>query len=498
MCIVVYMNINTTTTPAKPLKIHPQWAWRMGREPFRARYVGATLISIIVAFGVFAPVFFIGALLWGFSLFVFFIACMRILALAITVKGIQTSTYVEPPNTKWPTFTILVPLYQEAHMVNGLVKHLLSTNYPHDLLDIVLVVEQDDTLTCSAVKHNLPNPVRYFLVPPSAPRTKPKALNAAFAATPKSQRGDIITVYDAEDRPHPEQLTQAALAFAADPELAVAQAPLGYFNDRENLLTALFGLEYAALFHVWNPALARLGLPFTLGGTSNHIRKDVLESCGGWDSYNVTEDADLSFRMHALSRRGQKLKMGTIAPPTEEEAVSNVKDWTSQRSRWLKGFMQTWCVHMRFQKHAPDGGKFPWRTRARNLFSLHITVGTALLAAFLHLPSLMIMTIIYVCSINNALPSGLLPVVMCTGVAGYGAAILTGMVGALRAGKPHLVKYAILMPLYWLLYFWPALIAAYEIILAPTYWRKTTHHSTATSLPNPGEPPLEPAIPVHI
>jgi cellulose synthase/poly-beta-1,6-N-acetylglucosamine synthase-like glycosyltransferase len=475
MCIVVYMCVNTTTTPTKPLEIKSQWAWQINCTSFRAWYAGAVLVSILVAFGVFAPVVFVSALLWSFSFFVLFIACLRILALIITMKGIRPSNFTEPPNTKLPTFTILVPLYQEAHMVNELVKHLLSTNYPHNLLDIVLVVEADDKPTCSAVNCDLHHPLRSFMVPPSGPRTKPKALNAALGSTPESRRGDIITVYDAEDRPHPDQLMQAAMAFTADPELAVVQAPLGYYNDKENFLTALFGLEYAALFHVWNPALTRLGIPFTLGGTSNHIRKDILESCGGWDAYNVTEDADLSFRIHALSRAGQTLKMGTIFPPTEEEAVSNVKDWTSQRSRWLKGFMQTWCVHMRFQKHAPDSGGFSWGTRVKNLFSLQITVGATLLAAFLHLPSLLIMTIIYMRSINNVPPSDLLPLLMCTSIVGYGAAILTSMIGALRAGKPHLVKYAILMPFYWLLYFWPALIAAYEIILAPAYWRKTAH-----------------------
>jgi len=472
------MGANKPTDMIGSLKIRDQWAWQTALISFRARYAVLAFVSTIVVFGGFLPSVFTSALLWSFSFFIVFVACLRILALVITVKETQRSPHIEPANNKWPTFTILVPLYQEAHMVSELVKYLLSTNYPHDLLDIVLVVEEDDDLTCLAAKRNLPYPLRVFIVPPSEPRTKPKALNAAFDATPKSQRGDIITVYDAEDRPHPDQLRQAARAFTADPMLAVVQAPLGYFNDRENFLTTLFGLEYAALFHIWNPALARLGIPFTLGGTSNHIRRDILESCGGWDSYNVTEDADLSFRIHALNRKGQRLKIGTITPPTDEEAVSNIKDWTSQRSRWLKGFMQTWRVHMRFQKHAPDGGNFPWGTRVRNLFSLHITVGATLLTAFLHLPSLMIMAIIYVRSINDVLPPGLWIIVICTGIIGYGAAILTGMVGALRAGKPHLVKFAVFMPFYWLLYFWPALIATREIIFAPAYWRKTAHVGT--------------------
>ena len=159
--------------------------------------------------------------------------------------------------------------------------------------------------------------------------------------------------------------------------------------------------------------------------------------------------------------------------------------------------MQTWRVHMRFQKHAPDGKKFSLLTRAINLFALHITVGATLLAAFLHLPSLIIMAILYIVGTNDSLPTGLPLIVIYTGIMGYGAAILTGIIGALRANKPHLVKYAVLMPFYWLLYFWPALIAAYEIIFVPAYWRKTVHVGitnpvTQTNGMKTGNPTLEP------
>ena len=181
-------------------------------------------------------------------------------------------------------------------------------------------------------------PFKLFKVGPSEPRTKPKALNSALETIPETSHDDIITIYDAEDRPHPYQLKAAALALSADPELAAVQAPLGYYNDNRNLLTRFFSLEYAALFHVWNPALYHLHLPFTLGGTSNHIRRSVVESVGGWDSHNVTEDADLSFKINALSQKNNEMKIGCIAYGTQEEAVDNYTAWIHQRSRWLKGF----------------------------------------------------------------------------------------------------------------------------------------------------------------
>lgn len=460
----------------------PAWSWTGGPKKPHVRWI---LLVITLALCLFIAVFpfrFTDVVLFGFGCFIVLMAAMRLLAVVVTIDNNPNSFEVkEGSDIAWPKFTVLVPLYREAHMVTSLMKHLSAIDYPKDRLDIVLITESDDLPTCWAVMYQLRGSFRIFEVPPSEPRTKPKALNAALMAIPPSERGDIITVYDAEDRPHPHQLKQAALKLMREPNLAAVQAPLNYYNDKENLLTALFSLEYAALFHVWNPALAKLGLPFTLGGTSNHIRRDILEACGGWDAHNVTEDADLSFRITAMSRQNRKLKIGTITLPTQEEAVSNHKDWVAQRSRWMKGFMQTWRVHMRSQQTAPDGKPFSKLARVRNLLALQITVGSTLLAAYLHVPSLLIMIGIYAANICDVIslqwPLAFL-MVMATG---YGAAILTGIIGAIRAKKPYLVKYTVLMPLYWLLYFRPVLMATREIIVAPAYWRKTVHKGTSNS-----------------
>jgi len=439
------------------------------------------------------------------SIFVIFMASLRLISILITARD-QSQTNLHVPNepaiepvankpVAWPRFTVLVPLFREAHMVNRLMDNLSKIDYPADRIDIILVTEADDLPTCWAVRRNLRPPFSLFEVPPSQPRTKPKALNAALAAIPPERRGDIITVYDAEDRPHPGQLKQAALALMADPDLGAVQAPLGYYNDRDNFLTTFFGLEYAALFHVWNPALARLGLPFTLGGTSNHIRKTVLEAAGGWDACNVTEDADLSFRITAMNQKGHALRIGTISLPTEEEAVSSYKNWTAQRSRWLKGFIQTWRVHMRHYKTAPDGGHFYLASRMKNMFSLQITVGATLLSAYLHVPSLIIMTMLYIASLTGAYSPQHPLMILLILLGGYGAAILSAIIGARRAGKLHLVKFSVLMPLYWLMHFIPVLMASREILVAPDYWRKTTHKGTQTMPERTKEQALEPACP---
>ena len=167
-----------------------------------------------------------------------------------------------------PTYTVLVPLFHEAQMVSQLMKGLGALKYPQDKLDIILITEAVDPITTEAVAKALHPPFRQIVVPQGSPQTKPRALNYAL----QTSHADFITIYDAEDRPHPDQLLAAIAAFEARPDWAAVQAPLDYFNFDDNWLTRQFALEYAALFHVWVPFLTRLGLPFPLGGTSNHMR----------------------------------------------------------------------------------------------------------------------------------------------------------------------------------------------------------------------------------
>lgn len=135
-----------------------------------------------------------------------------------------------PPSTNrlLPTYTVLVPMYDEPEVLAMLVKGLAALDYPVDRLDIVLVLEARDRATLDAARRlALPPHMRIVLVPAGGPRTKPKALNYALA----SARSELVVVYDAEDRPEPDQLRRAAAAFAeASPDVACVQARLNVFN----------------------------------------------------------------------------------------------------------------------------------------------------------------------------------------------------------------------------------------------------------------------------
>ncbi len=244
------------------------------------------------------------------------------------------------PLTRAPVVSILVPLFREREIASRLIERLARIDYPVELLDILLVVEESDTITQRTIaRTRLPTCMRQVVVPLGQVQTKPRALNYAIDFC----RGSIIGVYDAEDRPDPAQIRDVVDAFAMrGPEVACLQGILDYYNARQNWLSRCFTVEYATWFRVVLPGLARMGLVVPLGGTTLFFRRAALEALGGWDAHNVTEDADLGLR---LARHGYRTEL--IETVTQEEANCRAWPWVRQRSRWLKGYAMTYAVHMR-------------------------------------------------------------------------------------------------------------------------------------------------------
>lgn len=357
-----------------------------------------------------------------------------------------------------PIITVMLPVYHESHMIRKLLAHVTRANYPSDKLDIIILCEPDDPASIRAAQLHAGDNIRVMIGNGIAPKTKPNAMNQALPIA----RGEIITVYDAEDRPHRQQLRTAAEALTANADLAVVQAPLSYYNANQNWLTRQFAIEYAAFFYVWVPFLVRLGLPFPLGGTSNHIRRVALEEAGAWDAYNVTEDADLSFRFAALG-----WESGYISCPTMEEAVSNYPSWEKQRSRWMKGYMQTWITHM----------KRPWlpfgRTALKRIATLQLTIGMTLICGLFHVPG--ILFTLWTLSAAPTLNISALYMLPAIIALAYIFGVLIGIAGVKRSGQRWLVPHCLMMPIYWLALFFPTIRALWELWRSPFHWHKTDH-----------------------
>ncbi len=358
-----------------------------------------------------------------------------------------------------PTYTIIAPLYREAEVVAELVQNLMALDYPRDRLQALIVLEADDELTKAAVRAlDLPAFVQVLIAPPGTPKTKPRACNHALDRA----RGELVVIYDAEDMPEPGQLREAAARFAAaDPRVACLQAPLRIENPGFSLfLPSQFRLEYAAHFEVLLPALARWGLPFPLGGTSNHFKTAALRQVGGWDPYNVTEDADVGFRLVSSGRR-----LNVIRRATWETAPTTWGQWFPQRARWIKGHMQTVAVHAR--------GRVA--RQPRNAAALALTLVQSVMSSHLHGP---VMLIAGAAATVDYLPDGAFsipPLDLALYVFGWGSAALAATRGVLRAGGRPKFLDLFGMPAYWMLQSVAAAKALHQFITAPHHWDKTRH-----------------------
>lgn len=373
------------------------------------------------------------------------------------------------PEDELPPYTILVPAYGEPEVVGDLIAALNGLDYPRDRMQALLLLEEDDSPTIEAARaagigtagseH-----ITIVLVPAADPRTKPKACNYGLHAA----TGDIVTIYDAEDIPDPLQLRRVVAAFRTLPRSVVCiQAKLSFHNARQNLLTAWFTMDYGVWFSFLLPGLMRSNAPIPLGGTSNHFRRTVLTAIGAWDPYNVTEDADLGVRIAA---RGYSTAV--IDSVTLEEANPDVINWVRQRSRWYKGYLQSWLVHARrpvalWRKIGPVGFlRFTLILAGTPVIAcLNLVFWFITLAWVLGQPPL----------IEDIFPAAVYFPALIALVFGNAATVYMNLVACRENGRPDLLIACLTSPLYWLLMAIASAKGCWQLLRNPSYWEKTFH-----------------------
>ncbi|MFZ0425734.1 MAG: glycosyltransferase family 2 protein [Xanthobacteraceae bacterium] len=364
-----------------------------------------------------------------------------------------------------PVFTVLVPMFREAAMLPRLAESLRNLDYPLGKLDIKIVLEAGDLETIAAARNlGLEGVFEIIIVPASEPQTKPKACNFAL----RFARGEYLVIYDAEDRPEPDQLRKVVATFRrSPPNTACLQCRLSYYNVNENWLTRMFTLDYALWFDQVLPGLERMGMPIPLGGTSNHFRTDVLRELHAWDPFNVTEDADLGIRI------GQKgYRVGVVDSTTFEEASCHTRQWIRQRSRWIKGYMQTLLVHTRRPLH------FLRTAGPLGFLGFVFFIGGTVLAGLLN-PIFWLFYVIWLvaaaASFDPIFPEPLLFLCLFNLLAGNGAFTYLIMLAPIRRGWLELIPFSFTLFAYWLLISIAAYRGLWQLIRDPYFWEKTEH-----------------------
>lgn len=442
----------------------PELSARVVLNSWQGAVLGAGLLALPAAL-ILAPVATMFVLHGFFSLL--FFACVFLRLAAVRHANPGRYAPLKPVNKEdLPIYTILVALRNEAEIVPDLLVALGRLQWPRDKLEIKLICESDDTATLQALEaQSLRSLVEIVKVPPAAPRTKPKAL--AFAL--QLAAGDFVALYDAEDRPHPQQLLEAWQRFrTADLQTACLQAPLVISNWNGGMLPRMFAFEYAALFRGLLPWLSRKQLMFPLGGTSNHFRKAALETVGGWDPYNVTEDADLGLRLHRFGFRSE-----TITRPTFEDAPDDLAVWVRQRTRWFKGWLQTWLVHMRAPGLlAREMGPASFLT-AQVLFAG--MVASALVHPLLILALAGVTAKIAWVGAVDSFDAVLLVVDSLNLACGYLAFLILGRATLTTPERDGFWNVVLWTPAYWLLMSAAAWRSIWQLYRQPHLWEKTPH-----------------------
>jgi glycosyltransferase involved in cell wall biosynthesis len=456
------------------MKERPSWSAKTGLAPWQ-RYFASIGLGLSVGALVEAP--WEALTVTALMLSLFFLLAM-ILRLTALLNLLFPGKKEKPPpllrDEQLPRYTVFVPLFKEAAILPHLADALAKLDYPAPKLDIKLVLESVDTATIEAAAAlQFPGNVDLIVVPDRQPRTKPKALNYAL----QFATGDYAVIYDAEDRPEPDQLRKAAAVFhRASPDVVCLQARLDYFNAKDNWLSRQFTIEYATLFRGLLPLLSRFGLPLPLGGTSNHFRIGALRELGAWDPYNVTEDADLGMRLH---RSGYRARM--LDSTTYEEACCQSMPWIKQRTRWLKGWLQTFGVHMRQPSTALREMKLAG-------FLAFLAYFAGIIVPALTHPFFYIVLAAetyrgtpfsHAASLRDQL---LLAIGVANFAGGYAINLLLGAACLRRSGHRGLWPHAVFIPLYWLYVSAAAYRAVWQLFRAPFYWEKTEHRVSKTFL----------------
>ena len=431
------------------------------------------LISALVWTGAFFPVQVIIGVICVISIVFFAGTLFKFLVAMIgakydVVERVSAADVAALREEDLPRYTILVPVFREANIVAQLVENLGRIDYPVDRLEVLVLIEEEDHLTRDAFLASSP-PAHFHMItiPEGFPQTKPRACNVGlFFAT-----GDYLVIYDAEDEPDPDQLKKAVVMFRrGGRKMVCVQAALNYFNADENVLTRMFTLEYSYWFDYMLAGLDSSALPIPLGGTSNHFRTSALVELGGWDPYNVTEDADLGIRASALGYR-----VGVVDSTTMEEANTSIPNFIRQRSRWIKGYMQTSLVHARQPRKLIR--EIGWRRFLSFALLIGGTPATFLGVIPLYLATLF--TIFIPAEVlEQFFPVWLLWICLVNFIVGNSVMVYLSMMGPYKRGTFNLILWALLNPAYWILHSIASYKGLWQLITKPHHWEKTLHGLT--------------------
>lgn len=460
---------------------HPQFSSK-GFGWQRVKGVLAVASVLLVLAAVVAPVSTVLAIMAAVNVAYFVLNPAKLLlstgAFFRTKQRFSRKEIASLERAQLPIYTILVPLKHEVASIPHLLRSLQALEYPPEKLDIKLAVEVTDTQTLAALqkaglsvdeREGKPEFRSYHVVkvPVQELSTKPRSCNYAL----QFARGKLVVIYDAEDEPDPQQLLYAYLTFLDSKLNTIClQAPLNYYNPHQNVLTRCFTAEYTFWFDVLLPALVWWGVPIPLGGTSNHFQVNALKEIGHWDAYNVTEDAEVGWRLSRLGYRA-----GVVDSYTLEEANSQVWNWVRQRTRWQKGFLLTLLIYLRDPLQLYRDLGFKAAVLSLIIFATTVFLPLINLWLWLYFISTTFGILLNIQALVSFMPEWLFWVSLANLLVGNGIYIAMHAVGIIWSRKWGLLWILPLLPAYWVLQAVSSYRSVWQLLHKPYLWEKTVH-----------------------
>lgn len=412
-------------------------------------------ILYVLAFGYDGTVLALNLFSFGFFMYRFILSLLGL-------RGDSDSGSKVEYSEDLPKYCVLLPMRNEPiPVIKALIKNMEKLNYPKDKLDVVMLIDSDDDYLEDAKKLEIPSHFRILSSEATFPFTKPKVCNLGLITTD----AEYVTVYDAEDAPDPDQLLKVLYKFQEDEKVACVQCRLHYNNKNHNWLSKFFNLEYLTWFSLTIVGLDKVqgkNAVIPLGGTSQHLKvKDLIE-IGGWDAVNVTEDADLGVR---LARLGKRTVMSDSV--TNEIAVTELKHWIPQRTRWQMGFMVTYINHCkRFFSLSKELGFFGFFHFMMSIFGNFINPLITPLLFVIWFRSTFL-------GYSGETYLDTLPWITLIG--NFILIVATHLIATIKYQNGRFWYMALLQPVYYLLQVVTVHRAVYKLITAPYKWEKTAH-----------------------
>src|SRR5947207_2698549 len=283
------------------------------------------------------------------------ITALEILYLVITILitaqaifNIRLRLFIwEKPEQAWlnsaPTiyrephfsFTILLPARHEEDVYRETIQKVYDLNYPKHLIQILAICREDDPGTIAEARakiNQLHSPNVQLMIFKDKPINKPHGLNLGLQVA----KGDIVTIFDAEDEPHPDILNIINTTYLNE-GVDVVQSGVQLMNHNTKWFCFLNVLEYFYWFKSSLHFFAKVGMT-PLGGNTVFVRRTLMEQLGGWDETCLTEDADLGIRLCLSNARVRIIYDDEFV--TREETPLTIEQFIKQRTRWNQGFIQ--------------------------------------------------------------------------------------------------------------------------------------------------------------